>query len=204
MQHEAGGGIVVPGVQALRQGADVDALGVQLLDGPEPLGQVPGQAVDPRDHDDVAGLERLPECRPPGAAHVPARSHVGEDAVVPEPVVGEDAVLGVQPARALRLGYPDVAEYRWVHGVASPRGNKTLALCLDFAHFLKVERPGTTSCLQPSWTPSPWCGAICGWRRRFSHGRASSLIVIKSSRFVPSTHRVACSRHLKMRKVQLI
>ena len=45
------------GGQALRKGADVNALGVQLLDGPEPLGQVPRQAVDPRDHDDVARPE---------------------------------------------------------------------------------------------------------------------------------------------------
>ena len=121
-------GCVVPGVQAFGQGADVDALGVQLLDGPQAFGEVPGQAVDPRDHHDVAGLELSPECRPPGAAHVPARGHVGEDAVVPEPVVGEDAALGCQPARALRLGDPDVAEDCGVHGVASGDVKKTSAL----------------------------------------------------------------------------
>ena len=43
MEHEAGGGAVVSGVQALRKGADVNALGVQLLDGPEPFREVPGQ-----------------------------------------------------------------------------------------------------------------------------------------------------------------
>ena len=85
--------------------------------------------VQPRDHDHVAGLERLPERRPRRAAHVPARGHVGEDAVVPEPVVGEDAALGGQPARALRLGDPDVAEYRWVHGATSPH-DKQPPVCL--------------------------------------------------------------------------
>ena len=67
MQHEPVRGAVVPGVQAFGQGADVDALGVQFLDGPQAFGEVPGQAVDPRDHHHVAGLELLPECRPPGA-----------------------------------------------------------------------------------------------------------------------------------------
>ena len=119
VEHELGGGAAVPGVQALGQGADVDALGVQLLDGPEPLREVTRQPVQPRDHDDVAGLERLPERRPRGPAHVPARGHVGEDAVVPEAVAGEDAALGGQPARALRLGDPDVAEDRGVHWIAS-------------------------------------------------------------------------------------
>ena len=37
MEHEAGGGTVVASVQPLRQGADVDALVVKLLDGLEPL-----------------------------------------------------------------------------------------------------------------------------------------------------------------------
>ena len=85
------------------KGADVDALGVQLLDGPETFGEVTRQAVDRRDHDDVAGIELFPERRPPGAAYGPARGHVGEDAVVPEPGVGEDAALGGQAALALRL-----------------------------------------------------------------------------------------------------
>ena len=39
MEHETGGGAVVAGVQPLRQGADVDALVVKLLDGPESLSQ---------------------------------------------------------------------------------------------------------------------------------------------------------------------
>ena len=78
------GGQHLPG-----KGADVDALAVQLLDGPETLGEVPGQAVDPRDHHGVAGSELSPELLPGGPAHVPARSHVGED-----------AVLGGQPALA--------------------------------------------------------------------------------------------------------
>ena len=73
-----------------------------------------------RDHDDVAGLELFPERRPRGAAHVPARGDVGEDAAVPEPVVGEDAALGGQPALALRLGDPDVAEECGVHSLTSP------------------------------------------------------------------------------------
>ena len=64
-------------------------------------------------------MERLPERHPRRASHVPARGEVGEDAVVTEPVVGEDAVLGVQAARALRLGDPDVAEDCGVHAVAS-------------------------------------------------------------------------------------
>ena len=116
MQHEPGRGAAVSGVQALRKGADVNPLGVQLLDGPQTLGEVPGQAVDSWRHDDVAGPERLPELLPGRTAHVPARGHVGEDAVVPEAVLVEDAPLGGQPALALRLGEPDVAEYRWVHG----------------------------------------------------------------------------------------
>ena len=67
----------------------------------------------------VAGLENLTELLPRGAAHVPARGDVGEDAVVTEPVVGEDAALGGQPALALSLGDPDVAEDCWVHGSTS-------------------------------------------------------------------------------------
>ena len=55
------GGAAVSCVQALRKGTDVNALGVQLLDGPESLAQVPGQPVDPWNHDDVPGLELLPE-----------------------------------------------------------------------------------------------------------------------------------------------
>ena len=57
--------------------------------------------------------------------HVPVMEPAGEDAVVTEPVVGEDAALGVQPARALSLRDPDVAEDRWVHVATSPRGNQT-------------------------------------------------------------------------------
>ena len=83
---------------------------MQLLDGPQTFGEVPGQAVQPRDHDDVAGLERLPERRPRGAAHVPAGGNVGVDPVVPEAVVVQGAALGGQAARALRLGDADVAE----------------------------------------------------------------------------------------------
>ena len=111
---EVGCGAVVPGVQALRQGADVDPLVVEILDGPQTLGEVPGQPVDPRDHYDVAGSELSPELLPGGPAHVPARSHVGED-----------AALGGQPALAPRLGDPDVAEYRGVHVATSPHGNQT-------------------------------------------------------------------------------
>ena len=74
------------------------------------------------DHDDVAGLELLQEMLPGGAAHVPARGDVGEDAVVPQPVVVEDAALGGQPARALSLGDPDVAEYCGVHVAYIPSG----------------------------------------------------------------------------------
>ena len=44
---------------------------------------------------------------------------VGEDAVVPQPVVVEDPALGGQSARALRLGYPDVSEYRRIDGSTS-------------------------------------------------------------------------------------
>ena len=84
---------------------------MQLLDGPEPFREVPGQPVDPRDHDHVAGLENLTELLPRGPAYVPARGDVGED-----------AALGGQPARALRLGDPDVAEDRWVHGAYLPSG----------------------------------------------------------------------------------
>ena len=55
VEHEAGRGAAVSGIQALRKGADVNAMGVQLLDGPEPLREVTRQPVQPRDHDDVAG-----------------------------------------------------------------------------------------------------------------------------------------------------
>ena len=57
MEHETGGGAVVAGVQPLRQGADVDALVMKLLDGPESLREVPRQAVDPRDHHRVPGFQ---------------------------------------------------------------------------------------------------------------------------------------------------
>ena len=102
-------------------------LGEQLLDGPEPLREVTRQAVQPWDHDD-AGLELSPELLPFRAAHVPARSDVGEDPVVSEAVAGEDTALGGQPARALRLGDPDVAEDCGVHVATSPRGNQTSKL----------------------------------------------------------------------------
>ena len=91
----------------------MDALGVQLLDGPETFGEVTRQAVDRRDHGDVAGIELFPERRPPGAAYGPARGHVGEDAVVPEPVVGEDAALGGQAALAPRPGRPGCSRRLW-------------------------------------------------------------------------------------------
>ena len=90
---------------------------MQLLDGPEPLGQVPRQAVDPRDHDDVARLERLPELLPCRAMHGPAGGDVGVEPVIPEAVVVEDAALGGQPAFSLSLGDTDVAEDRWVHSL---------------------------------------------------------------------------------------
>ena len=44
-----------------------------------------------------------------------ARGDVGEDAVVTEPVVGQNAALGGQPALSLGLGDPDVAEDCGVH-----------------------------------------------------------------------------------------
>ena len=54
----------------------MDALGVQLLDGPETFGEVTRQAVDRRDHDDVAGIELFPGRRMvrPEATSVKMRS----------------------------------------------------------------------------------------------------------------------------------
>ena len=46
MEHEPGGRAVVPGVQAFGQGAYVDALGVQFLDGPQTLGVAPYELLE--------------------------------------------------------------------------------------------------------------------------------------------------------------
>ena len=64
MEHETGRRAVVAGVQSLRQGADVDALVVKLLDGLEALGEVPRQAVDTRDHHSIPWFEHPAEFRP--------------------------------------------------------------------------------------------------------------------------------------------
>ena len=48
MEHETVGGAVVAGVQPFRQGSDVDALVVKLLNGLQSLSEVPRQAVNPR------------------------------------------------------------------------------------------------------------------------------------------------------------
>ena len=40
MEHETGGGAVVAGVQPFRQGSDVDALVVKLLNGLQSLSEV--------------------------------------------------------------------------------------------------------------------------------------------------------------------
>ena len=48
---EVGCGAAVPGVQALRQGADVDPLVVEILEGSDSLSEVLRQPVDSRDHD---------------------------------------------------------------------------------------------------------------------------------------------------------
>ena len=55
---------VVAGVQPLRQGPDVDALAVKLLNGFQSLSEVPRQAVNPRDHYRVPRFEHVAE-RPP-------------------------------------------------------------------------------------------------------------------------------------------
>ena len=96
-------------------GSDVDALLVQLLDGPETLREVLGQPIYARDHDDVAGPEHLSESVPGGTAHIPPRGDVGEDAVVPEPRLVEDPALRGQAALSLGLGDADVAEDCRVH-----------------------------------------------------------------------------------------
>ena len=121
MGHQAGRGTVVTGVQSLRQRPYVDALIVKLLNGPESLRQVPRQAVNPRDHHRVPGVQQPAEFRPRLPAHVLARGHVCEDPIVPEPVVVEDSALGGQPALSLRLGDPDIAENRGIDGNTSGR-----------------------------------------------------------------------------------
>ena len=93
----------------------MDPLVVEILDGPDSLGEVPRQPVDSRDHDHVAGLEGLPERIPSRPAHIPARGDVGVDPVVSQPVVSEDAALGGQAALPLGLGDADVAEGCWFH-----------------------------------------------------------------------------------------
>ena len=47
-------------------------------------------------------------------------------------------------------------------------------------------RPGTTNRRRPSWTPSPWCLATCGWRRRVSHCR-SLTPTLRNSRWLCTT-----------------
>ena len=60
MEHETGGGAVVAGVRPFRQGSDVDALVVKLLNGLQSLSEVPRQAVNPRDHNRVPGHKTPP------------------------------------------------------------------------------------------------------------------------------------------------
>ena len=64
MERETGGGAVVARVQTLRQGPDVNALAVELLDGLQSLREVPRQTVNPRHHHRVPRVEHLSE-RPP-------------------------------------------------------------------------------------------------------------------------------------------
>ena len=49
------------------------------------------------------------------------------------------------------------------------------------AHALQKRHPMTqrraaftTSRRPPSWTPSPWCGATCGWRPKVFHYSAAN------------------------------
>ena len=63
MEHETGGGAVVAGVQPFRQGSDVDALVVKLLNGLQSLSEVPRQAVNPRGHNRVPGHKTPPALR---------------------------------------------------------------------------------------------------------------------------------------------
>ena len=119
-----------------------------------PSREVTRQPVQPWDHDHVAGLELSPELLPGGAAHVPARGDVGEDAVVPEPVVGEDAALGGQPARALSLGDAYVAEYRWVHGHL---------LVWQLEGSIGVHHYKTSYGLMPSFLSGSGLNRLCIW-----------------------------------------
>ena len=46
--------------------------------------------------------------------------------------------------------------------------------------------PGTTNRRQPSWTPSPWCDATCGWRREVFQ-RRPLIPIFRNSRSLCTT-----------------
>ena len=116
MEHEAGGGAVVAGVQAFGQGADVDAL----------LVEPPSTVLIPSFRFRARRSSLGTMTTSPGRSISRSVFHAGRRMVRPEatsvknPVVtqavaGEYATLGGQAALSLSLGDPDVAEDCGVH-----------------------------------------------------------------------------------------
>ena len=60
-----------------------------------------------------------------------------------------------------------------------------------------AQRLGTPSRRRPSWMPSLWCAATCGWRRRVFTVRRRPRYTESPGRSVPPTRRFPCLRRLK-------
>ena len=66
-----------------------------------------------------------------------------------------------------------------------------------------AQRLGTPSRRRPSWMPSPWCAATCGWRPRVFHCPPPTLIYGKSRPLCTTDLSIPLLTPLEMRKVQL-
>ena len=66
-----------------------------------------------------------------------------------------------------------------------------------------AQRLGTPSRRRPSWMPSLWCAATCGWRRRVFTVRRRPRYTESPGRSVPPTRRFPCLRRLKCVKSSL-
>ena len=65
-------------------------------------------------------------------------------------------------------------------------------------------RLGTPSRRRPSWTPSLWCAAACGWRLRVFHCPPPTLIYGKSRPLCTTGLSIPWLTPLELRKVQLV
>ena len=66
-----------------------------------------------------------------------------------------------------------------------------------------AQRLGTPSRRRPSWMPSPWCAATCGWRPRVFHCPPPTLIYGKSRPLCTTDLSIPLLTRLEMCKAQL-